>query len=396
MKMKDVVVVSAVRTAVGKAPRGTLRQTRPDDLGAAVVRAILEGAPGLDRSRIGDVIMGCAMPEGEQGMNVGRNIALLAGLPDSVPGMTINRFCSSGLETINVAAGQIATGQCDVVIAGGCESMSLIPMGGVRFLPNPDLIADDPETYLGMGLTAERVAEASGIDREGQDRFAFASHRKALAAVEAGHFDDEIAPCRARLSVPSGNGKPEQREVLFGKDEGPRADTSVEALARLRPAFKAGGTVTAGNSSQMSDGAAAVLLTTPEIAEELGQQPLARFVGYGVAGVAPEMMGIGPVEAVPKVLARAGLTLDDMGVIELNEAFAAQSLAVLKGLGIDPDDDRVNPNGGAIALGHPLGCSGAKLTATALHEMKRRKARYAMVTMCIGTGMGAAGIFERV
>jgi acetyl-CoA acyltransferase len=392
--MRDVVVALALRTPVGKAGRGTLRQTRPDDLGAAVVRAILERAPKLDPERIGDVIMGCAMPEGQQGMNVGRNIALLAGLPDSVPGMTVNRFCSSGLETINIGAGQIATGQSDIVIAGGAESMTMIPMGGYRYLPNPQLLADDPESYLGMGLTAERLATMEDIDREAQDAFSLHSHEKALAALAGGHFADETVTVAAKVSMPDAEGRPVEREIQFSQDEGPRAETSMAALGRLRPAFKAGGTVTAGNSSQMSDGAAAVLLTTPELAKEMGLEPLARFRGYAVAGVPPEIMGIGPVKAIPKVLERTGVTLDDIGVIELNEAFAAQSLAVLKNLGIDARDERLNAHGGAIALGHPLGCSGAKLTATALHEMKRRKARYALVTMCIGTGMGAAGLFE--
>jgi acetyl-CoA acyltransferase len=394
--MKDVVVALAVRTPVGKAPRGSLRQTRPDDLGAIAVRALLERAPKLDPARIGDVVMGCAMPEGEQGMNVGRNIALLAGLPDSVPGMTVNRFCSSGLETINIAAGQIQSGQSEVVIAGGAESMSMVPMGGVRFLPNPRLIADDPETYIGMGLTAERLAERDGITREEQDRFSLNSHRKALRALEQGLFADETVPVRTTLSTTGPDGKPVNREVVLEQDEGPRADSSLELLGKLKPAFKAGGTVTAGNSSQMSDAAAAVLLTTPEVAAELELEPLARFRGYAVAGVAPEIMGIGPVEAVPKLLGRLGLELGDLDVIELNEAFAAQSLAVLKGLGIDAGDERVNPNGGAIALGHPLGCTGAKLTANALHELKRRKGRYALVTMCVGTGMGAAGLFEAI
>ncbi len=391
--MREVVVAAALRTPVGKAPRGTLRQTRPDDLGAAVLRGILEAAPKLDPERVDDVIMGCAMPEGEQGMNVGRNIALLAGLPDSVPGMTVNRFCSSGLETINIGAGEIATGQSDIVIAGGAESMSLVPMGGHRFLPNPELLEADPGAYLGMGLTAERLADQEQVSREEQDRFALHSHEKALAALADGRFADETVPVEVRLSS-AGNGTPRERRITFERDEGPRADTSLEALAKLRPAFKAGGTVTAGNSSQTSDGAAAVLLTTPEIATELELEPLARFVGYAVAGVPPEIMGIGPVKAVPKVLDRVGLTLDQIDVIELNEAFAAQSLAVLKRLGVDPRDERLNANGGAIALGHPLGCTGAKLTATALHELRRRKGRYALVTMCIGTGMGAAGVFE--
>jgi acetyl-CoA acyltransferase len=396
MAMKEVVVAAAVRTPVGKAPRGTLRQTRPDDLGATVVRALLERAPGLAVERLGDVIMGCAMPEGEQGMNVGRNIALLAGLPDSVPGMTVNRFCSSGLETINIAATQIVTGQYEAAIAGGAESMSMVPMGGHRYLPNPSLLADDPDTFIGMGLTAERLAESDSISREQQDRFALASHRRALAALEAGRFEDECVAVDTFVAAPGPDGKPLEREVRFERDEGPRADTSLEALARLRPAFKAGGTVTAGNSSQTSDGAAAVLLMTRALCDELKLEPLARWVGYAVAGVPPEIMGIGPVQAVPKVLERTGLKLEQMDVIELNEAFAAQSLAVLKRLDIDAEDDRVNANGGAIALGHPLGCTGAKLTVTALHELKRRKGRYAMVTMCVGTGMGAAGIFEAI
>jgi len=394
--MRDVVVALALRTAVGKAPRGTFRQTRPDDLCAAVVRAILERAAGLDPKRIGDMILGCAMPEGEQGMNVGRNVALLSGLPDDVPGMTVNRFCSSGLETINIGAAEIASGQSDVVIAGGAESMSLIPMGGLRYLPNPRMLAEDPDTFLGMGLTAERLADEDGIGREEQDRFAFESHRKALEAQATGKFTDEIVPVTTRVTDPGPDGKPSEREVVLDRDEGPRQDTSTEALAKLRPAFKAGGTVTAGNSSQTSDGAAAVLLTTPAIAKELGLQPLARFVGYAVAGVPPEIMGIGPVQAVPKVLERTGLRMEQIDVIELNEAFAAQSLSVLRRLDLDPEDPRVNPNGGAIALGHPLGCTGAKLTATALHELRRRGGSHAMVTMCIGTGMGAAGIFEAV
>ncbi len=392
--MRDVVVALAVRTPVGKAPRGSFRQTRPDDLGAAVIRAILARAPGLAAERIDDVIFGCAMPEGEQGMNVGRNIALLAGLPDGVPGMTVNRFCSSGLETINIGAAQIATGQSDVVIAGGTESMSLVPMGGFRYLPNPRMLSEDPDTFIGMGLTAERLAEQDSIGREQQDAFALASHRKVLAAQAEGRFADELVPVPTRVSVPGKNGRPVEQELVLERDEGPRADTSAEALARLRPAFKAGGTVTAGNSSQTSDGAAAALLTTPEIARELELEPLARFVGYAVAGVPPEIMGIGPVHAVPKLLQRTGLALDKLDVIELNEAFAAQALAVLGRLGLAADDERVNANGGAIALGHPLGCTGAKLTATALHELRRRKGRYAMVTMCIGTGMGAAGLFE--
>lgn len=394
--MREVVVAAALRTAVGRAPKGSLKQTRPDDLGAEVLRGLLARVPALDPERIGDVVMGCAMPEAEQGMNVGRNIALLAGLPDTVPGMTVNRFCSSGLETVNIAAGQIWSGQSDVVIAGGAESMSAVPMGGLRYLPNPRWLGEDPDAFINMGLTAERLAEQESIDREAQDAFALASHRKALAAQKAGRFDDEIVPVTTRLSAPDATGKPVEREIVFDRDEGPRADTSAAALAKLRPVFKAGGTVTAGNSSQTSDGAAAVLLTTADVAKECKVEPLARFLGYAVAGVPPEIMGIGPVAAIPKVLSRLDLSLDRMDVIELNEAFAAQSLAVLKQLGLSADDERLNANGGAIALGHPLGCSGAKLTATALHELKRRGGRYALVTMCIGTGMGAAGVFEAI
>jgi acetyl-CoA acyltransferase len=308
--------------------------------------------------------------------------------------MTVNRFCSSGLESISIAANEIALGQVDIAIAGGVESMTLVPMGGLRYLPNPRMVAEAPLTYLGMGLTAERLAERDKIPREAQDAFAYRSHMKAIAAQQAGRFDAELVPVTTAVCEPGPDGKPVTREAVLDRDEGPRADTTLEALAKLKPAFMDRGTVTAGNSSQMTDGAAGVLLTTPEIAAELKLQPLARWVGYAVAGVPPEIMGIGPVEAVPKALKRCGLTLDDMAVIELNEAFAAQSLAVLRGLKLDPEDPRLNANGGAIALGHPLGCTGNKLTATALHELRRRKGRYAMVTMCIGTGMGAAGIFE--
>lgn len=392
--MRDVVVALALRTPVGKAGKGSFAQTRPDTLGAAAVRGLLERAPRMDPARLGDVIMGCAMPEAEQGMNVGRNIGLLAGLPDSVPGMTVNRFCSSGLETVALGALKIAHGWADAVIAGGVESMSMIPMGGLRYLPSPELTASDPATFLGMGLTAERLVAEDGITREAQDAFALASHTKAAAAIAGGRFAEEIVPVTTKVSRPDERGVPREFELTVDTDEGPRPDSTLEALARLKPAFKAGGTVTAGNSSQTSDGAAAVLLTTPELAAEWGLEPLARFVTYAVAGVEPEIMGIGPVEAVPKAMAQAGLELKDMDVIELNEAFAAQSLSVLKRLGLDPEDGRINANGGAIALGHPLGCTGAKLTATALHELKRRGGGRALVTMCVGTGMGAAGIFE--
>jgi len=394
--MREVVVAASRRTAVGKALRGTLRHTRPDDLAAAVVKELVASHPNLDPVRIGDVIMGCAMPEAEQGMNVGRNIALMAGLPVTVPGMTINRFCCSGLETINYGAMKIAAGMDDIVIAGGTETMTLVPIGGLRYMPSPAMAREHPEFLTNMGLTAENLAVRDDISREAQDEFSYHSNMKALAAIKEGRFADEIVSVMAALPGKDKNGRPTLNEVEFKVDEGPRADTTVEALARLKPAFKLGGTVTAGNSSQMSDGAAASLLTTPEIAKEIGAEPLARFVGYAVAGVAPEIMGIGPVEAVPKVMKLTGLSLDQMDVIELNEAFAAQSLAVCKGLGLDPADPRVNSNGGAIALGHPLGCTGAKLTATALHELKRRGGKYALVTMCIGTGMGAAGIFEAI
>ncbi|MBK7671073.1 MAG: acetyl-CoA C-acyltransferase [bacterium] len=394
--MQEVVVISARRTAVGRALKGTLRHTRPDDLGAAVVRQLMAEHPGLDPARIGDVIIGCAMPEAEQGMNVGRNIALMAGLPVTVPGMTINRFCSSGLETINYAALKIACGQAEAVIAGGVETMTMVPMGGLRYLPSPAMAHEHPEYLTNMGITAENLVVRDGITRQEQDIFAYESHRKAVAAIAAGRFEAEIVPVMAALPGRDAKGRPAQKDVEFKVDEGPRADTTVEALAKLKPAFKVDGTVTAGNSSQMSDGAAAALLGTRAFADSIGAVPLARFVGYAVAGVAPDYMGIGPVEAVPRALAQAGLRLEQMDVIELNEAFAAQSLAVCKGLGLRPDDPRLNPNGGAIALGHPLGCTGAKLLASALHELKRRGGRYALVTMCIGTGMGAAGIFEAI
>ncbi|MBW4522060.1 MAG: acetyl-CoA C-acyltransferase [Scytolyngbya sp. HA4215-MV1] len=391
--MNTTYIVSSVRTAVGKAPRGTLRHTRPDDLGAAAVRGAIAQVKGLISNQIEDVIIGCAMPEAEQGFNLGRVVALRAGLPDSVAGCTVNRLCSSGLQAIAMAVQAIACGQAEVMVAGGVESMSLIPMGGQQFLPNVELLAEAPETYISMGLTAENVATQFQISRADQDAFALRSHQRAIAAISAGHFKAEIVPVTVR-ETRYVNGKTETIETLFDTDEGARADTSLEALAHLKPVFRVNGTVTAGNSSQMSDGAAATLLMNDRWVKELGIQPLARLLGFAVAGVAPEIMGIGPVVAIPKVLKQVGLTLKDIGLIELNEAFAAQSLAVIRVLGLD--EAIVNVNGGAIALGHPLGCSGAKLTATLLHEMKRRHIRYGMVTMCVGGGMGAAGVFENL
>jgi acetyl-CoA acyltransferase len=385
---------------VGKAPKGTLRATRPDDLAALTIKESLARVKALDPKEVEDVIIGCAMPEGEAGMNMARIASLRAGLPVSASAMTVNRFCSSGLQTIALAAERIMAGQGDVAIAGGAESMSMIPMGGHKIAPNPWLMDNYPDTYLNMGLTAENVAKKYGVTREESDAFSLASHQKALAAITAGKFKDEIVPVEVSYTSieaganGSGNGaKPKTRQIVFDTDEGPRADTSLEALAKLRPVFHARGVVTAGNSSQTSDAAAASIVMSAERARELGLKPLARFVSFATAGCPPEEMGIGPVYAIPKALKIAGLKLDQIDVIELNEAFAAQSLAVIKTLGLDPA--RVNVNGGAIALGHPLGCTGAKLLATILREMERRNARYGMVTMCIGGGMGAAGIFER-
>lgn len=391
--MNNTYIVSSVRTAIGKAPRGTLRHTRPDDLGAAVVRGAIEKISGLVSNQIDDVILGCAMPEAEQGFNLGRVVGLRAGLPDSVSGCTVNRLCASGLQAIAMANQAIAVGQAEVMVAGGVESMSLIPMGGHQFLPNAELLADAPETYITMGLTAENVARQFQISRADQDAFALRSHQRAVAAIAAGRFKEEIIPVTVR-ETQYVNGKAEMSEIIFDTDEGPRADTNLEALSRLKPAFHAKGTVTAGNASQMSDGAAATIVMSEKQAKELGIQPMARMLGFTVAGVAPEIMGIGPVEAIPKVLKQVGLTLNDIGLIEMNEAFAAQSLAVIRTLGLN--EDIVNVNGGAIALGHPLGCSGAKLTATLLHEMKRRGVRYGIVSMCVGGGMGAAGVFENL
>ena len=392
--MKEAVIVSAVRTPVGKAPRGTLKNTRPDDLGAIAVKGALECVPMLDAKQIDDVIIGCAMPEAEQGMNVARIIALRAGLPVNSAAMTVNRYCASGLQSIALAAERIRGGGAEVIVAGGTESMSFVPMGGNKVACNPWLVENHPGSYLSMGLTAERVAARYGISREESDQFAVESHRKALNAIEAGRFAGETVPVPVLATVPNGGGKPSTTEQLFTSDEGPRADTSLEALAKLRPVFHARGVVTAGNSSQTSDGAAAAVLMAEERARELGAKPLARLVAFAYAGCDPEEMGIGPVHAIPKALKMAGLALDQIDVIELNEAFAAQSLAVIKTLGIDPR--RVNVNGGAIALGHPLGCTGAKLVATLLGEFKRSKAKYGLVTMCVGGGMGAAGIFENL
>ncbi len=391
--MNSAVIVSAVRTAVGKAPKGKLSATRPDDMAATAMRSAIERVPGLRAEDVDDIYIGCAMPEAEQGMNVARIAAFRAGLPYTVPAMTLNRFCSSGLQTIAFAAERIMAGAANCILAGGTESMSMIPMGGRKISPNPVLIDKNPETYISMGLTAENVAREFRVSREEQDAFALESHRKALAAIEAGRFRDEIVPLPVREIVVE-NARRTVHEYSFDTDEGPRHDTSIEALTKLKPAFKADGTVTAGNASQMSDGAAAVMVMSESKARELGLKPLARFVAYATAGVRPELMGIGPVEAIPKVLKQAGLKLENIDLVELNEAFAAQALAVIRETGLDPS--KVNVNGGAIALGHPLGCTGSKLTATLLYEMQRRGSRYGMVTMCVGGGMGAAGIFERI
>ncbi|MHB8503159.1 MAG: thiolase family protein [Candidatus Acidiferrales bacterium] len=413
--MPEAVIVSSVRTPVGKAFKGSLRATRPDDLAALAIKEALARVPGLDPKEIDDVILGCAMPEGEQGMNVARIAALRAGLPIEISAMTINRFCSSGLQAIAIAAERIRGGSAQVIVAGGTESMTMVPMGGNKVSPNPWLVDHNPDAYINMGLGTENIARKFGITREQADQFSVESHKKALAAIAAGRFKEETVPVEVKItSLASANGasaaggsgtasgyakaktaaKPTTQTFTFDTDEGPRADTSLEALAKLKPAFHVAGTVTAGNSSQMSDGAAAAVVMSEERAKALGLKPLARFVAYATAGVLPEEFGIGPVAAIPKALKLAGLKLEDIAVFELNEAFAAQSLAVIQQAGLDPS--RVNPNGGAIALGHPLGCTGAKLTATILRELERRNARYGMVTMCIGGGMGAAGILERL
>ena len=391
--MRDVVVVSAVRTPVGRAFKGTLRATRPDELAAVAIKGALERVSQLDPKEIEDVILGCAMPEAEQGMNVARIASLRAGLPVEVSAITINRFCSSGLQSIAMAAERIGAGGAEAIVAGGTESMSLIPMGGNKISPNPWLVENYPDSYLSMGLTAERVGQRFGITREASDEFSLRSHQKALAAISARKFEDETVAVPVSFTTPNGK-KPKRQEITFKVDEGPRADTSLEALGSLKPAFHVKGTVTAGNSSQMSDGAAAAVVMSAERAKALGITPLLRYVSFATAGYKPEEMGLGPVFAIPKALKLAGLKLSDIDVIELNEAFAAQSLAVIQQAGLDPD--KVNPNGGAIALGHPLGCTGAKLTASIARELTRRKARYGLVTMCVGGGMGAAGIFENL
>ena len=392
--MRDAVIVSAVRTAVGKAPKGSLRNTRPDEMGAAVIKEAASRVPGLNVAEIEDVIMGCAMPEAEQGMNVARAAAIRAGLPVETSAMTINRFCSSGLQSIAMAAERIRSGGAEVIVAGGLETMSMIPMGGHIIRPNPYLVDHYPDFYLSMGLATENVARKYEVTREEQDQFALRSHKRAAAALDADKFKDETVPLNVSVEDLDERGRKQRREIVFERDEGVRRDSSMEGLTKLKPAFHVKGTITAGNASQMSDGAAAAIVMSDSRAKELGAKPMGRFVAYATAGCPPEEMGIGPVFAIPKALKLAGLTLADIDVIELNEAFAAQSLAVIKTLGLDPD--KVNVNGGAIALGHPLGCTGAKLTASILRELERRNGRYGMVTMCVGGGMGAAGIFERI
>ncbi len=394
-QVQEAYIVAATRTPVGKAPRGMFRNTRPDDLLAHVLKSVLAQAPSLDPASIGDVIVGCAMPEAEQGMNVARIALLLAGLPNTVPGLTVNRFCSSGLQAVALAADRIRLGEAEVMVAAGVESMSMVPMMGNKIAFNPEIFAHDENVAIayGMGITAEKVAERWKISREAQDEFAFNSHQRALQAIASGEFKDEITPYRIESHVPDLHArgvKTKAREAA--QDEGPRADTSVEALGKLKPVFAQKGSVTAGNSSQMSDGAGAVLLCSESALKRYNLTPIGKFLGFSVAGVPPEIMGIGPKEAIPRVLSQVGLALQDLGWIELNEAFAAQSLAVIGDVGLDPS--KVNPLGGAIALGHPLGATGAIRTATLLHGLHRRKQKYGMVTMCIGTGMGAAGIFE--
>ena len=390
----EVVIVAAKRTACGKANKGSLRFTRPDSLMGEIIKDLMKSAPAVEPEMVEDVIVGCAFPEGSQGMNVARQSVFLGGLPDTVPGMTVNRFCSSGLQTIAMAAERITAGGAEIIIAGGVESMSQVPMGGISFQPNPQLTEERPEVYINMGLTAENVADKYGVSREDQDEFALKSHQKCIKAWEEGFFDEQITPVDVVHKYVTSGGEVEEESFTFKQDEGPRKDTSLEALGGLKPVFRTGGSVTAGNSSQMNDAAAGVVVMSRQKADELGLKPIARYHGFAVAGVAPEIMGIGPVEAIPKVLKQTGLELDDIDLIELNEAFAAQSLAVIRKVGLDPE--KVNINGGAIAMGHPLGCTGAKLTTQILHDLHRLDKQFGMVTMCIGGGMGAAGIFERI
>ena len=394
MNSREAVIVAAVRTPIGKARRGGLATVRPDDLAVEVIKELLKRIPQIDPVEIDDVVFGCAFPEGEQGMNMARMISLRAGVPNTVPAETINRFCSSGLQSIAHVAYAIMAGQMDIAIAGGCESMTMVPMAGYKFSPNPYFAAETPEIYTNMGLTAENVAAKYGINREDQDAFALRSNQLAAAAVDSGRFDPELVPIEVEVKEIGPDDKPITRKFTVKRDEGPRSDTSLEALAKLKPAFKEGGTVTAGTSSQMSDGAAAVIVMSREKADSLGLKPMARFIAFAVGGVPPEIMGIGPIVAIPKVLKIAGLQLQDIDLIELNEAFAAQSLAVIRELGLN--EEITNVNGGAIALGHPLGCTGAKLTTQLIYEMGRRKSKYGMVSMCIGGGMGAAAIFENL
>ena len=391
--MKEAVVVSAVRTAVGKAPRGILKDTRPDDIAAIVIKEAMARAPGLNIEEVDDFVLGCAFPESDQGLNLARVVAMRAGFPHTLPGQTVNRFCSSGLQAIATAAYEIMVGAAEVMIAGGVEFMSQVPIMGLTPSPNPYLVEHNPQIYTSMGLTAENVAEKFGVSREEQDRFALLSHQKAAKAIKEGKFKEEIIPIPAKVKETKEDGTVVVREVIFDTDEGVRYDASLEGMASLKSVFKAKGTVTAGNSSQTSDGAAAVVLMSREKAEALKLKPMAAFRSFAVAGVPPEVMGIGPAYAVPKALKKAGLAIKDIGLVELNEAFASQALYVIRELGLNPDI--VNVNGGAVAMGHPLGCTGAKLTTTLLYEMRRRKVRYGLVTMCIGGGMGAAGIFER-
>ena len=395
MQVNEAYIVSSVRTPVGKAKRGALKDVRPEHLGATAVTGAIERIKGLDHGRIDDLVIGCAYPEGPQGNNMARAIAQVAKMPDSVPGVTVNRFCSSGVQTIAQAYNSVAMGQADCIVAGGVESMSSVPMGGFYFAPDPELTASDPDFYSSMGITAENVADQFNVEREAQDAFALQSHQRAADAIASGRFKDEIVPVEVHEVVYDAESKTTTtRQFTHDTDEGPRPDTSLEALAKLRPVFKQGGSVTAGNSSQTNDGAAATVVMSKALVDELEAQPMAKMLGFAVAGVAPEIMGIGPMESIPKVLKQVGMTLDDIDLIELNEAFASQSLAILRELNIP--QDKVNVNGGAIALGHPLGCTGAKLTATLLHEMERRGSRFGIVTMCIGGGMGASAVFENL